>query len=58
MRFKLSGAPLSYTLALVEGTADTYKSFSKALWADDRAVSAALKDLVFIRSTIINQCPT
>lgn len=55
-RIKLSGAPLAYTLALVEGTADEYKAFGTALWSDDRVVPATLKELVFMRSSIINQC--
>lgn len=57
-RPKLSGAPLAYTLAQVEGTTDTYGGFGKALWSEDREVSPRLKELVFLRSSIINQCPT
>ena len=57
-RPKLSGAPLAYTTARVEGTADPYKAFGAALWADERAVPAALKELIFLRSSIVNQCPT
>jgi len=49
---------LAYTVALVEGTADTYQAFGKALWSEDRAVSPILKELVFIRTSILNQCPT
>lgn len=58
IRLKLSGAPLGYTLALVEGTSDPYKSFGSALWSDDQAVPARLKELLFLRTSIINQCPT
>ncbi len=57
IRHKLSGAPLAYTLANVEGT-DVYTDFGKALWHDDRAVPATMKELVFIRTSIVNQCPT
>ena len=57
-RPKLSGAPLGYTLALVEGTTDSYQAFGSALWSDDRAVPATLKELVFLRTSIVNQCPT
>jgi hypothetical protein len=57
-RPKLSGAPLAYTLSKVEGTADAYGAFGTALWADERAVTAALKELVFLRSSIVNRCPT
>ena len=58
IRPKLSGAPLAYTLAQVDGTADNYNAFGKALWADERALSALLKELVFLRSSIVNACPT
>ena len=58
IRPKLSGAPLAYALALVEGTADPYKSFGTALWSDGQVVPAALKELIFLRSSIVNQCPT
>ncbi len=58
IRPKLSGAPLAYTLAQVEGSAEPYKSFGSALWSDEQAVPAALKELVFLRSSIVNECPT
>ncbi len=58
MRPKLAGAPLSYTTAKVEGTAEPYAAFGKALWSDDRAVSATLKELMFLRSSIVNHCHT
>lgn len=57
-RPKLSGAPLAYTLAQVDGTADPYRSFGAALWSDEQTVSAALKELVFLRSSIVNECHT
>ena len=56
-RPKLSGAPLAYTLAQVEGT-EVYSDFGKALWSDDRKIPATLKELVFIRTSIVNECPT
>jgi len=58
IRVKLAGAPLGYTLALVEGTAEPYKTFGTELWSDDQAVPAALKELVFLRTSIVNECPT
>ena len=57
-RPKLSGAPLAYALAKVDGTTDPYGSFGKALWSEERAVSPRLKELVFLRTSIVNQCPT
>jgi len=57
VRPKLTGAPLAYTLGLVDGTA-VYSDFGKALWHEDRVVPAALKELLFIRTSIVNDCPT
>ena len=57
-RIKLAGAPLAYSLALVEGTADNYKAFGTELWSDDQQVPAAMKELIFLRTSIVNECPT
>lgn len=57
IRPKLAGAPLGYTLSIVEGT-NIYSEFGKALWSDDQAVDPKLKELLFIRTTLINDCPT
>jgi hypothetical protein len=57
-RPKLTGAPLGYTLALVEGTETHYKTFGSELWSDEQDVAATLKELVFLRSSIVNECPT
>ncbi len=57
-RYKLSGAPLGYTLAKVDGTAEPYGDFGTTLWSDDRLVSAVLKELVFLRCSIVNECHT
>lgn len=57
-RPKLSGAPLAYTLAQVDGVADPLQSFAAALWAEEGVVPASLKELVFLRSSIVNQCDT
>lgn len=54
----MSGAPLAYALAKVEATGQHYQSFSKALWGDETEVPASLKELVFLRTSIVNQCPT
>lgn len=57
-RPKLSGAPLGYTLWKVDGTSDPYGMFGRALWADDRAVEARTKELLFLRCSVVNECPT
>ena len=51
-------APLGKTLKMVGDTAATYGAFGDALWAADGATPATLKELVFIRTSIVNQCPT
>lgn len=58
IRPKLSGSPLGYTLAQAEGTGDPYTAFGAALWSDERALSAQFKELVFLRSSVVNQCHT
>ena len=58
IRPKLTGAPLAYTMWLAEGTGDHYTAFGKALWSDAQTVSPAIKELVFLRSSIVNDCPT
>lgn len=58
IRPKLSGAPLGYALHQAEGTADPYGRFGKALWSDERALSAVLKELVFLRTSLVNHCAT
>lgn len=57
-RPKLSGAPLAYALHKVDGTTDSYQSFGTALWAEEGSASAVLKELVFLRSSIVNECDT
>lgn len=58
IRPKLSGAPLAYALAQVEGTAEHYKAFGLSLWSESLAVPVKLKELVFLRTSIINECET
>ena len=55
---KLTGSPLGYTLHQVEGLADDYQSWSKAPWGNGRAVPATFKELIFLRSSVVNACPT
>lgn len=58
IRPKLSGAPLAYSMARVDGTAAPYADFGAALWSEDAAVPARLKELVFLRSSLVNRCHT
>lgn len=48
---------MGYTLSIVDGT-EVYSDFGKALWSDEREVEATLKELLFIRTSIVNECPT
>lgn len=57
IRPKLSGAPLAYTLAMVEGSSEPHAAFAAALWAEG-TVGARLKELVFLRSSVLNECHT
>ncbi|MGZ0220647.1 MAG: hypothetical protein ACKVIY_16730 [Acidimicrobiales bacterium] len=58
IRPKLSAAPLGYTLTKVDGAAEAYKAFGTALWSDEAAVPVRLKELVFLRTSMVNQCLT
>lgn len=58
IRPKLTGAPLGYTLWKVDGSTEPYRAFGAALWSDDRAVPATLKELVFLRCSVVNECHT
>lgn len=58
IRPKLSAAPLGYTLTKVDGAADAYKAFGSAIWSEESASSLRLKELIFVRASIVNQCPT
>ena len=58
IRPKLSGAPLAYTLHQVEGAADHYGGFGKAAWSKDGELSAIVKELVFLRTSLVNHCGT
>lgn len=57
-RPKLTGAPLAYAMWKVDGTREPYGDFGRALWSDDRTVGRRLKELLFLRSSIVNECPT
>lgn len=57
-RPKLTGAPLAYAMWKVDGTRDPYGDFGRSLWADGRAVAPRLKELVFLRTSIVNECHT
>lgn len=57
-RPRVREAPYGYTLTLVPGARDGAAAFSKAIWADEGAVPGTTKELVFLRTSFVNRCPT
>ena len=57
-RPKVREAPYGYTLTLVPGAREGGAAFSRAIWSDEGALSAITKELVFLRTSIVNRCPT
>ncbi len=53
-----SMGPGAYATSLVDGVGIHYRDFCEALWSADKAVPANLKELIFCRTSIVNQCPT
>lgn len=58
IRPKPAREPLGKTLTMVEGTRAAYGSFGTALWEENSAIPMTLKELIFLRTSIVNQCPT
>jgi hypothetical protein len=50
-------APNGYVLALV-GAAEAFTAFVAALWNDAKTVTQRQKELVFLRTSIVNHCDT
>ena len=57
-RPKVREAPYGYTLTLVPGARDGVSAFSQAIWSEDGTVPATTKELVFLRTSHVNRCPT
>jgi hypothetical protein len=58
IRPKVREAPYGYTLTLVPGTKDALAGFAAALWEPAGAVPQRTKELVFLRTSLVNACPT
>lgn len=58
IRPKPAREPLGKTLAMVGQTRPAYAEFGAEVWSEDGAIDASLKELVFLRTSIVNQCPT
>ena len=54
----LREAPYGYTLKLVPGAPEAIEQLSAALWSPDGGVSPRTKELVFLRTSIVNKCET
>jgi hypothetical protein len=54
----LREAPYGYTLKLVPGAAEAVDRLGAALWSPAGAVAPRVKELVFLRTSIVNECET
>ena len=57
-RPKVREAPFGYTTTLVPGAKEALAGVTAVLWAPDGAVSERTKELVFLRTSIVNRCET
>ncbi|HET8628973.1 MAG TPA: hypothetical protein VFL91_16245 [Thermomicrobiales bacterium] len=57
-RPRLREAPFAYTQTLVPGAKDALTNVVKVLWDPEGAVPEQTKELVFLRSSIVNKCDT
>lgn len=55
-RPRLRLSPLAFTWTFVPGTKESLESFMAALWNPEGAVSPKLKELIFLRSSWVNEC--
>ena len=51
-------APYGHTLTLVPGAKDAFAGVTAALWDLQGTVSERVKELVFLRTSIVNLCDT
>ncbi len=58
VRPKVREAPYGYTLTLVPGAQDALARVTATLWDPGGAVPERLKELVFLRTSLVNQCQT
>lgn len=57
-RPKVREAPYGYTLTLVPGVKDAFASVTTALWDARGTVAEQVKELVFLRTSLVNLCDT
>jgi hypothetical protein len=54
----LREAPYGYTLSLVPGAAEAIEGLVAVLWKPAGAVTPRTKELVFLRTSMVNKCET
>jgi hypothetical protein len=57
-RSRLRAAPYGYTTGLVPGVTQATAALRDVLWDPAGTVSERVKELVFLRTSIVNQCET
>ncbi len=55
-RPRVREAPFGYTTTLVPGAQDALAAFTTAIWSPEGRVDERLKELVFLRTSIVNRC--
>jgi AhpD family alkylhydroperoxidase len=55
-RPRVREAPFGYTTTLVPGAKEALTAFSAAVWNEEGTVPAKTKELVFLRTSIVNRC--
>ena len=57
-RPSLREEPFGYTLTLVPGAKEVVAGIRTAFWDPQGAVSERTKELVFLRTSVVNRCET
>ncbi|CAA9548435.1 MAG: hypothetical protein AVDCRST_MAG18-95 [uncultured Thermomicrobiales bacterium] len=55
-RPRVREAPFGYTTTLVPGAKEALAAFSAAIWSDEGTIPPRTKELVFLRTSIVNKC--
>lgn len=56
LRFKLAAAPVAYTLSQIPQALEHQAELHEAIWAESGTVGNRAKELVFLRTSMINRC--
>lgn len=57
-RPQLREAPYGHTVSLVPGAPEALAALVATLWRDDGAAPPRVKEIVFLRTSLVNRCPT